>query len=279
MGVLTFSASASLHPCLPVAAETCHHRLTVRRHSWATDITPSDFKKAFKWEICWRKGFSAYVMYSFVLLMMWRVRGLIPAGSFSSAWIRGISSPVSRFLIITLARISWFRASHTYTFGVASIQLKETEKASDLICQFSSRVGTWTLRTRSLLPALGWRLLILILLGNHVKIGHSQQHMEPFEGLWTDTSLTCAVTTLSPLVALARSRECCSSLVRLLTVLQGDIRPEGSRASLWPETTAGRKDLWYEIISDVHFLKLLATLIKAVVNPEAIKPRCPIRLD
>lgn len=44
-------------------------------------------------------------------------------------------------------------------------------------------------------------------------------------------SLTCAVTTLSPLVALARSRECCSSLVRLLTVLLGDTRPEGSRAS------------------------------------------------
>lgn len=67
----------------------------------------------------YRKGFSAYVMYSFVLLMMWRVRGLIPAGSFSSAWIRGISSPVSRFLIITLARISWFRAkqTHTHTFG------------------------------------------------------------------------------------------------------------------------------------------------------------------
>lgn len=43
--------------------------------------------------------------------------------------------------------------------------------------------------------------------------------------------LTCAVTTLSPLVALARSKECCSSLVRLLTVLLGDNRPEGSRAS------------------------------------------------
>ncbi|TNN28692.1 hypothetical protein EYF80_061159 [Liparis tanakae] len=39
------------------------------------------------------------------------------------------------------------------------------------------------------------------------------------------------VTTFSPLVALARSRECCSSLVRLLTVLLGDTRPDGSRAS------------------------------------------------
>lgn len=129
------------------------------------------------------KSFSAYVMYSFVLLMMWRVRGLIPAGSFSSAWIRGISSPVSRFLIITLARISWFRASHTYTFGAVYIQLKQTEKESDLICQFSSRVGTWALRARSLLPALGWRLFILILLRIHVKVRHSQQQMEPFEGL------------------------------------------------------------------------------------------------
>lgn len=135
------------------------------------------------WEFYWRKGFSAYVMYSFVLLMMWRVRGLIPAGSFSSAWIRGISSPVSRFLIITLARISWFRASHTYTFGAVYIQLKQTEKASDLIRQFSSRVGPWTLRARSLLPALGWRLFILILLRIQVKIEHSQQHTEPFEGL------------------------------------------------------------------------------------------------
>lgn len=134
-------------------------------------------------EIYWRKGFPPYVMYSFVLLMMWRVRGLIPAGSFSSAWIRGISSPVSRFLIITLARISWFRASHTYTFGAAYIQLKRRKKESDLICQFSSRVGAWTLRAGSLLPAVGWRLFILILLRTHVKIGHSQQHLEPLEGL------------------------------------------------------------------------------------------------
>ena len=49
---------------------------------------------------------NTYVMYSLVLLMMCRVRGLMPVGSFSSAWIRGISSPVSRFFIITLARIS-----------------------------------------------------------------------------------------------------------------------------------------------------------------------------
>lgn len=53
-------------------------------------------------------------------------------------------------------------------------------------------------------------------------------------------SLTCAVTTLSPLVALARSKECCSSLVRLRTVLLGDNRPEGSRASqLTGQTTDG----------------------------------------
>jgi hypothetical protein len=48
-----------------------------------------------------------YLTYSFVLLMMCSVRGLIPVGNFSSARLKGISSPVSRFLIITLAKISW----------------------------------------------------------------------------------------------------------------------------------------------------------------------------
>lgn len=52
--------------------------------------------------------YPSYVMYSLVLLMMWSVSGLIPLGSFSSARPKGISSPVSRFLIITLARISCF---------------------------------------------------------------------------------------------------------------------------------------------------------------------------
>lgn len=39
--------------------------------------------------------------------MICKVRGLMPVGNFSSAKLRGISSPVSRFFIITLARISY----------------------------------------------------------------------------------------------------------------------------------------------------------------------------
>lgn len=78
------------------------------------------------------------------------------------------------------------------------------------------------------------------------------------EKLWMRTkrkfrftgSLTCAVTTLSPLVALARSSECCSSLVRLLTVLLGDIRPGGSRASpLTKPTAETQKTTTYNFIS------------------------------
>lgn len=47
-----------------------------------------------------------YLTYSFVRRMICSVRGLMPVGSFSSAKLRGISSPVSRFLIMTLAKIS-----------------------------------------------------------------------------------------------------------------------------------------------------------------------------
>lgn len=49
----------------------------------------------------------SYLTYSLVLLMICKVRGLMPVGNFSSAKLRGISSPVSRFFIITLARISY----------------------------------------------------------------------------------------------------------------------------------------------------------------------------
>lgn len=59
----------------------------------------------------WTVG-GSYEIYSLVLLMMCSVSGLIPGGSFSSAWIKGISSPVSRFLIITLARISCITNTH-----------------------------------------------------------------------------------------------------------------------------------------------------------------------
>lgn len=38
--------------------------------------------------------------------MICNVNGLMPVGSFSSAKLNGISSPVSRFFIMTLARIS-----------------------------------------------------------------------------------------------------------------------------------------------------------------------------
>jgi len=66
-----------------------------------------------------------HVMYSLVLLMMCRVRGLIPAGSFSSAWIRGISSPVSKFLIITIASISWLNVTHTVSVWMGGCSLWE----------------------------------------------------------------------------------------------------------------------------------------------------------
>lgn len=49
----------------------------------------------------------SYLTYSLVLLMICKVRGLMPVGNFSSAKLKGISSPVSRFFIITLARISY----------------------------------------------------------------------------------------------------------------------------------------------------------------------------
>lgn len=107
---------------------------------------------------------------------------------------------------------------------------------TDFICQLSSRVGTWTLRAWSLSSTLRWSLFILIFLKyinknqSVVQYGN-KQCIKSF----LDSSLTCAVTTLSPLVALAKSNECCSSLVRLLTVLLGDNRPEGSRASLLTE--------------------------------------------
>ena len=71
---------------------------------------------------------NTYVMYSLVLLMMCRVRGLMPVGSFSSAWIRGISSPVSRFFIITLARISWH--THTYTHTPCQWPINDKSPAS-----------------------------------------------------------------------------------------------------------------------------------------------------
>lgn len=51
----------------------------------------------------------SYLTYSLVLLMICKVRGLMPVGNFSSAKLRGISSPVSRFFIITLARISYWK--------------------------------------------------------------------------------------------------------------------------------------------------------------------------
>lgn len=72
--------------------------------------------------------FSTHVMYSLVLLMMCRVSGLIAAGSFSSAWIKGISSPVSRFLIITLARISCFKKTHKFTFCVRKVREAVTKQ-------------------------------------------------------------------------------------------------------------------------------------------------------
>ena len=129
---------------------------------------------------------------------------------------------------------------------------KNKQRRSYFICQFSPRVGTWTLRAWSLSATVRWGLFILIFLK---KRNNKKQTLCNgcyaikrliSEKLWMRTkrkfrftgSLTCAVTTLSPLVALARSSECCSSLVRLLTVLLGDIRPGGSRASPLTKPTA-----------------------------------------
>lgn len=50
---------------------------------------------------------------------------------------------------------------------------KQPAKESDLICQFSPRVRTWTLRARGLLSTLRWRLFILILLESRVEINDS----------------------------------------------------------------------------------------------------------
>lgn len=209
-------------------------------------------------------------MYSLVLLMMCRVRGLIPAGSFSSAWIRGISSPVSRFLIITLARISCFQIVHKYTFSewttggrnvynVGSrrkIEYSPQKQTEELLLHLSVLAQSWNVDAEGLEFVL------------HCEMGPVHPHfpekknkkqtlcdrcyaIQRFisEKFWMSTkrkfrftaSLTCAVTTLSPLVALARSSECCSSLVRLLTVLLGDIRPEGSRASPLTKPTGKKK--------------------------------------
>ena len=48
-----------------------------------------------------------YLLYSFVLFMMWRASGFTHLGSWSSAWLRGKVSPVSRLRTVTNSRISW----------------------------------------------------------------------------------------------------------------------------------------------------------------------------
>lgn len=194
-------------------------------------------------------------MYSLVLLMMCRVRGLIPAGSFSSAWIRGISSPVSRFLIITLARISWVTIIRTdkrtdrcllrARLGKQSVKLekgfwlKQSAKQphKELLPHLSALFQSWSG------DAEGRRFVLHSEMQPvHLRSPRTQRKWRQLgDGAAKDTRsesgwrfrmwVTCAVTTLSPLVALARSRECCSSLVRILTVLPGDSRPEDSRGS------------------------------------------------
>lgn len=181
-------------------------------------------------------------MYSLVLLMMCSVRGLIPVGSFSSAWIRGISSPVSRFLIITLAKISWLKITSNYVVVVVKphwLCLGVVRKDS---LHPSVLYQSWNVDAEGL----------EFVLQSEMKPAHPHfpekrkknkkkgnqliRKTDNFEAglceVRPTASLTCAVTTLSPLVALARSKECCSSFVRLLTVLQGDSRPGGSSASL-----------------------------------------------